>query len=201
MNKSCIKCFEIKDLNEFHILKKGLYGRNSTCKKCRSEFRFKRKTTNTINEKLCITCNKIYKNNFFYKNKCSLDGLQSYCKECHKKKISESNSKLDSFSKIMLNKFKKKHNDLEINLNVIDIKNKYIQQKGLCFISNKKLTHVSDMKQRIDNVWNMAIYIIDKDKEVNYDNFNLVIHMIYTIKELYKLNDLDVKIMYKNFIN
>ena len=44
MNKSCIKCFEIKDLNEFHILKKGLYGRNSTCKKCRSEFRFKRKS-------------------------------------------------------------------------------------------------------------------------------------------------------------
>ena len=201
MNKSCLKCFKTKDINEFHILKKGLLGRNSTCKKCRSEFRSQRKTLNIINEKVCVSCNKTYQSNFFYKNSYSSDGLQSYCKQCHKKKISDSNSKFESFSNIMLNKFKKKHPLLEVNIKTDDIRRKFDEQKGLCFISNKRLTHISDLKQRTDNVWNMAIYIIDRDKEISYDNFHLVIHMIYTIKELYKLNDSDVRVMYKKFID
>ena len=94
-----------------------------------------------------------------------------------------------------------KHDDLIINITIDDIKNKFEEQEGKCFISNKNLTHVTDIKQRTDNVWNMSIYIDDNCNEINYDNFKLVIHMIYTIKELYKLDFLEVKSMYSSFIN
>lgn len=201
MEKSCTKCYKCKNINDFHILKTGLHGRHSICKECRSNLRRIYKDEFCDATKYCITCKQILPNNDFYKNKYSNDGLQSYCKICHKKKISESKSKFDTFAKIILNKFKKKHDDLIINITIDDIKNKFEEQEGKCFISNKNLTHVTDIKQRTDNVWNMSIYIDGNCNEINYDNFKLVIHMIYTIKELYKLDFLEVKSMYSSFIN
>jgi hypothetical protein len=32
--KECNRCFEVKELVEFHINRKGKYGRQPTCKKC-----------------------------------------------------------------------------------------------------------------------------------------------------------------------
>lgn len=199
MIKSCNKCYIAKELNEFHILKNGLYGRNSICKSCRSKSQ-KIKNITFIKEKQCVKCNLIKSNVNFYINKYSNDGLQSYCKECHKIKISESNSKFDKFSNLMLKKFKLKHKNININLTLHDIKRKYDEQRGLCYISEKELTHVCDIKQRTDNVWNMSIYIDDNKKEINYNDFNLVIHLIYTIKELYKATNLDIKSIYQKFI-
>ena len=38
MIKECKRCNEVKDLNEFHVSKKGEKGRFSYCKPCRSEY-------------------------------------------------------------------------------------------------------------------------------------------------------------------
>ena len=51
------------------------------------------------------------------------------------------------------------------------------------------MTHKSDTKQRTDNIWNMSIYIDDKCDIVNYKDFHLVIHLIYTIQKMYNLSN------------
>lgn len=198
MFKTCNKCNIYKNLKEFHKLERGIFGVHPTCKICRKNN--KGNLFILLESKKCLSCDKIYDSNNFYKNKNSLDGLQSYCKTCHKLKISESYSKLDKFIDIMLKKFIKKHKSFDINLNIEDIKKKLDEQNHKCFISKRELTHIIDVKQRSDNISNMAIYINDKSKRIDYNNINLVIHLIYTIKELYKLSNENVSKMYNEFI-
>ena len=90
--------------------------------------------------------------------KQSKDGLQSYCKNCHKKKISDSNSKIERFSKIILKKFKNENKNCIINISSKDIIDKFNEQKGKCFITNHNLTHICDLKQRTDNIWNYVLW-------------------------------------------
>ena len=47
----------------------------------------------------------------------------------------------------------------------------------------------------------MSIYVDDKCNIVNYDDFQLVIHLIYTIKEMYNLSNDDTCKMYKEMIS
>ena len=201
MYKTCTKCDKHKSLDDYHKLEKGSLGRHSVCKKCRSLLRKTKQITVSISEKKCLNCNKILEVKQFYKNKNSNDGLQSYCKSCHKFKISESNSKLDRFSQIILNKYIKKHKTKKINITSKDIIKKYYNQRNLCYITKHSMTHKSDIKQRTDNIWNMSIYVDDKCNIVNYNNFQLVIHLIYTIKEMYNLSNDDTCKMYKEMIS
>lgn len=191
MYKECSKCNINKNIINFHKLKNGFLGRNSICKECRSNLRTSKNININISVKTCIKCNIEKHSNFFYKNKNNNDGLQSYCKDCHKIKISESNSKLKRFSKIILEKFNKKNKNLKIKIDENDIVKKYNEQKGICSITKHKITHIFDVKQRTDNIWNMSIYVKEGCKEVKYEDFKLVIHLIYTIKGMYNLSDRD----------
>tara|TARA_B110000971_G_C19800850_1_gene404207 strand:+ start:118 stop:738 length:621 start_codon:yes stop_codon:yes gene_type:complete len=187
MYKTCTKCENHKILTDFHKLNKGKYGRHSVCKICRSRLRKTNSFEVVIKEKICCKCNKKLDSKQFYKNKASKDGLQSYCKVCHKMKISESNSDLHNFCKKILKKYKNKHKNKIFEINYMDIVRKFKEQKGKCFITNHSMTHICDIKQRTDNVWNISINT-NNDKVIKYENFQLVIHLIYTTKELYNLS-------------
>ena len=198
MFKECSKCMINKNIDDYHKLKNGLFGRNSICKNCRSKLKKNNifTTQTNIKKKKCINCNLIKDYENFYKNNSSKDGLQSYCKYCHKLKISNSNSKLNRFAKIILKKFAVKYKNIKININENDILNQYINQNGKCFITNHIMSHIFDTKQRTDNIWNMSINFNERLNELNSNNFKLVIHLIYTIKGLYNLSDNETLAIY-----
>ena len=198
MYKTCNKCTNHLHINKFHKLKKGLLGCHPTCKRCRGLLRERKNITVSLNCKVCNLCKKNVQSINFYKNKNSNDGLQSYCKECHKKKISQANSKLEKFCKLVLNKFKKKNKSKEIKITFRDIMNKYEEQDKKCIITNHIMTHKCDIKQRTDNIWNLSIYINKEIREVNYSNFSLVSNLIYSVKEIYNLNNEEILNIYSN---
>ena len=64
------------------------------------------------------------------------------------------------------------------------------------------MTHIVDMKQRTDNIWNIAImpknnYLDQIDK----DNILLVCNLVYSTKKMYKLDENQLKNLYRNIIN
>jgi len=193
MYKVCNNCRKNKELEEFHRQFNGILGRISICKECRKD----KQNNTTFIRKTIIKCNlcKIEKKyTDFYVNNSSKTGRQSYCKECHKKKISESKSKLENYCKIIFDKFCNKNKDKIININYLDIINKYNDQKGLCAITNHRMEHFTDIKQRTDQIWNISIYISSnnnnsnsKNQIINYPDFKLVINLMYTIQNLYNL--------------
>ena len=201
MYKVCSKCNKHKDLNNFHKLQKGLFGRHSICKICRKALRIIKKEAHKKKIDIyliCSCCNSKKNCSKFYVNRSSNYGYQSYCKECHKQKISESMSKLGNYVKIILKKFKKKFKKKKITLTCQDIINKYDEQSCYCSITKHKMTHTTDIHQRTDNIWNMSIYADSKVNEINKKNFKLVIHFVYTVQNLYKMNNAQILNLYKN---
>ena len=207
MYKTCPKCNLHKNISDFHKQKGGSFGRHSICKKCRSLARKSIKSVSlkiqNNSKKICVQCKKNQSADKFYKNRYSKDGLQSYCKICHIKKISLSKSALSSFAKTVLNKWKRKHKEFKVEINVEDVIKKWSEQKGLCHITRHKMTHITDLKQRTDNIWNMAILVDSnkEDKTVKYSDFNLVIHLIYTTKELYNMSNKGILELYKKLLD
>ncbi len=62
------------------------------------------------------------------------------------------------------------------------------------------MTHTTDIHQRTDNIWNMSIYSLSKTDVINVNDFKLVIHFVYTAKDLYKLETDKIIDLYKNLI-
>ena len=200
MYKTCPKCNIHKALENFHKLKKGLYGRHAICKVCRSKQRKASCNNISCTNKLCTLCNNMLNSSEFYKNSSSKDGLQTYCKSCQMSNISKSKSKLNNFAKIILSKYVKKHKTIRVNITYKDVVNKYNEQNGLCSVTKHKMTHNTDIKQRTDNIWNMAILANDNINVINNDNFSLVVHLIYTTKELYNMSIENVKNIYRKLL-
>ena len=128
MYKVCSQCKKHKELDDFHKLQKGLYGRHSMCKHCRKNARILQSQQKVIKTNIylvCSDCNIKKHCSEFYINRSSNCGYQSYCKTCQKEKISESMSKLENYAKIILKKFKKKFRKKKIILNQQDIIDKY----------------------------------------------------------------------------
>lgn len=198
MYKTCSCCKSHKFENEFHKLERGMYGRHSICKLCRSRKRPNRHNEISVLNKKCKNCENIYSYKNFYKNKQSKDGLQSYCKNCHKKKISDSNSKIERFSKIILKKFQNKNKNCIIDITSKDIIDRFNEQNGKCFITNHNLTHICDLKQRTDNIWNFSIFC-DSNK-LTKENLKLVCHFIYTIKEVYNVSTKNFMSVYNKIL-
>ena len=55
-----------------------------------------------------------------------------------------------------------------INIDYKDIVNKFNEQRGLCYITTHKMTHISDEIQRTDNIWNMSIFTKDGIEVITY---------------------------------
>ena len=195
MFKQCSRCNDTKDLNDFHKCKGGLFGKHSICKECRKNYK-----PNIVYNGY-ITCNycQIKKQaKFFYECKKSKNGKQTYCIECQKKKISESKSKLEHFTKIIFNKFTK--NNKNILFTHHDVIKKFNDQKGKCAITNLDFEHYVDSKQRIDNVWNISIYVINNENNIDYDNFILITHLSKTMKELYDMENYRIKDIHNDLL-
>lgn len=202
MFKKCTTCKKFLSLEQYHVLKKGKFGRNSSCKVCR-KIKYKRDNIENINlnKIICTKCNILKSTNNFYKNNRSLNGYQNICKICQKNNIAISMSKLENYTKCILKKFKKKNKRLEIKITYKDLIDLFRQQNNRCFITNHKMTTYVDINQRTDNVWNMAIYIIDNEEEINKKNVKLVIHLVYTLQNLYNLNMVDITKTYRELAN
>jgi len=51
------------------------------------------------------------------------------------------------------------------------------------------MTHLVDSKKRIDNIWNIAIFVDNSQHYFDYNSFNLVINLIYSVKKIYNLDN------------
>lgn len=197
MYKKCSKCLIHKPLDDFHVLKSAKLGRHPQCKICRKSNKLKKNIYENVEEICCYCCGILKNKNEFYKNKSSTTGRQIYCKDCHRMKITKSMSKIENFLKLILKKFKKKHKNKRVNITVKDLLNILNIQNGKCYITGHTLTSNVDMKQRTDNIWNISIMLKKNDeKMVNVNSINLVCNLVYSSKELYKLNETELKCIY-----
>ena len=63
------------------------------------------------------------------------------------------------------------------------------------------MTHIVDLKQRTDNIWNLSIMCNKNNlNEINKDDIILVCNLIYSTKKLYKLNENEIQTIYKNIL-
>jgi hypothetical protein len=203
MYKVCSQCKKHKELDDFHKLQKGLYGRHSMCKLCRKNARILQSQQKVIKTNIylvCSDCNIQKHCSDFYINRSSNCGYQSYCKICQTLKISKSMSKLENYAKIILKKFIKKNKKKIVNITVQNIIDAYHRQYGLCAITRHKMTHDTDVHQRTDNIWNMSIYVDTKLTKITEKDFKLVIHFVYTTQNLYKLDIKQTLNLYKNLV-
>lgn len=90
--KQCTTCLELKNLESFHISKKGKHGVTSKCKICESK-QGKIKRNNIIinipETKTCSKCNIEKCSSDFNKRNDTSSGLIGYCKKCQSKKLAE----------------------------------------------------------------------------------------------------------------
>jgi hypothetical protein len=89
--KVCKHCNEEKELKEFVNSKLTLDGTISTCRKCASLIKQRKRYEITLTEKTCFCCKEIKLAKDFAKNAGLLGGLHTWCKACcsEKHKISE----------------------------------------------------------------------------------------------------------------
>ncbi len=87
--KVCFKCKIEKDLNDFYKYQRGVKGRETYCKKCKSD-KFKKEYRNrkyvdvdSFNgTKMCFKCKKEKDLNDFHKDKNGIKGCVTNCKKC-----------------------------------------------------------------------------------------------------------------------
>jgi len=106
-----------------------------------------------------------------------------------KKNIIDSSSKIDNFINNIFKRFKKKYSKKGIKFNSNDILRKFHEQNGKCHITGHYMTHLVDSKKRIDNIWNIAIFVDNSQHYFDYNSFNLVINLIYSVKKIYNLDN------------
>ena len=196
--KTCSRCNNHKNIDDFHILKSGKFGKNSICIDCRKT----RKDDDFYKEDvevMCTKCNLLKKSSEFYKSKTSKKGYQTYCKDCQRRNIVISGSKIDNFINILYKRFIKKHSNKQILFTQSDILKKYNEQEGRCIITGHNMTHQLDNKSRVDSIWNMSIMCSD-EFILDYSSFSLVINMVYSVKKIYNLDNENILETYKKLI-
>lgn len=209
MFKTCTNCNIHLPLDNYHILSIGKYNRHPVCKSCRKLKYLNKKNNTTIktndellDELTCNLCGILKPVSEFYKNNANSSKCQNFCKVCNKKKIVDSMSKIDNFIKIILKKFTNKNKNKKINLDIEIIKTLLTEQEGLCAITGHKMTNIVDIKQRTDNIWNIAIMAKNNDFDlIDKDNILLVCNLVYSTKKMYKLDQNQLQNLYRNIIN
>lgn len=106
--KSCTECKEEKKLEYFNKSERGLYGRESICKKCkliknRERYKLRSKYVPPFGYKMCTKCKEEKPLCQFDKGKCP-DGLKRECVGCYTPPI----PKFKPEEKVLFDKFKKR---------------------------------------------------------------------------------------------
>ena len=184
LQKKCTICKILKNLDDFHNLKTGKFGKHSNCKECREEYRKKLCYNKPKNGKIkCCKCHLVRSVDEFYRDRSSATGLQSYCKYCLKEKIYESQSKLEGYIKKLLNNLKKQNKYISLNKN--DILEIYEKQNKKCPLSDELLTYYSGevlTENKYESRYNITISKIDDKKDFTKDNIQLLGKDIHKMK-------------------
>lgn len=186
--KICTICNISKNLNEFHNLKTGKFGKHSNCKNCRSQYRKNLCYKKPINGKLkCCKCHVIKDVIEFYAERSSSTGLQSCCKTCSKEKIYESQSKLIGYlTKIYNNlQIQSKKNKEIFEITKEDIIEIYNSQNKKCALSDEMLTYYSGpalTNNKYEYKYNLTISKKVLNRGYIKDNIQLVGYDIYKMK-------------------
>lgn len=201
MEKYCKKCKNYKNFKDYHKHKKGQYGLYPICKDCRKT-KEEKVLIDIVSKKECKRCLHIFDISSFYKNSNSKDGFQTTCKNCFLEKRSNSQSKIESYMKIILEKFIKiNKKKFTINFNENDLIKKYNNQKKKCFITDHEMTHIIDKKGRSDNIYNISILPINDESKItnnlNINDVKLVINLFYSVGLKYNLNSERILEFYK----
>ena len=109
--------------------------------------------------------------------------------DCQKKRISDSLSKISNYMALLLRKFIKRNKDKKVTVTVSDLISILEKQQGKCSILNINMTHSVDNKKRIDDIWNIAIYITDEPEQIGPNEICLVCNLCDTIKRGYNITD------------
>ena len=188
MFKSCRICQEHLSLDKYNKDSKGVYGRSHVCRECRK----KNVNGEHINPTTKIRCKecKIDKDiKGYYKCSRNKTGLQNICMECQKKRICASLSKISNYLALLLRKFIKRNKNKKVTVTVHDLMSLLEKQQGKCSILNINMTHSVDNKKRIDDIWNIAIYITEDTDQIGPNEICLVCNLCDTIKRGYNITD------------
>ena len=191
MYKQCSKCLDVLELEQFHKMNRGKYGRHSVCKECR-----KKSNNNLINcqEKECKQCHQILEIDEFYRNNQKKSGYLSICKECYNSNKHEIHSDKRYYIELVIDKFHKKFPNYFGEITVEMIIDLIKKQNNKCLITNQELTYLYDKSGWNDSIWNMMMIEME-------GKLCIVSHFIYTCILLYNF-DLDkIRTVYQSLLS
>jgi hypothetical protein len=177
--KICKHCGVHKSIDDFHLLKRGTFGRHPECKICRN-LRYLNQNNSpptNITEILCISCNTTKSNDNFYKCSKSRTGYQIYCKTCQFNKLKNNLSSPEHYFQFFYSKLKRQYPQ-KIAFSLDEVLNKAKNQNMKCSILNIPFT-----------------FIIGDHFEYNYDS-NPTLFFLNKNLSLFHIQDLHI-ISYK----
>jgi len=179
------KCGKIKRLSEFNKSTRHLFQKHPLCKECRSS---KDKDNKPIYPRpakgtkwKCSGCKLKLDESLFSSNTSAKDrGLQSKCKTCQSETQANTKSTLDGYIDVLwLNLLRNaKTRNIKVDIQIGDIIDLYNEQKSLCAITGKKMTHIAESqdkeKTRNKHPDNISVDRIDSKKIYRKGNIQLV---------------------------
>lgn len=142
MQKTCGRCKEIKDLNEFHKCSSWKDGHQYTCKECLKSDKVKKLEKIPFGFKICTKCDILKPFSEFLKDKDCKFGLMAHCKDCkgnytHEHSIKYKTRRHELYLK---NKDGFKNNNLINKFGItLDKYNQMVEaQNGVCAICGKE---------------------------------------------------------------
>lgn len=196
-NKNCSSGGKPQLLSAYSKSKTGTLGYGNECNACRSA---KRKATDNKKPeegmKECSTCKEKKSISEFHADKTAGDGMYSECKTCRIKIYNKSRSTLNGFLTKLYSDLRgnAKKRDINVNIDLDDIKNLYEKQNGLCELSGIEMTHITserteDQKTHNYNFYNASVDRMDPLKQYDIDNIQLVCAIVNRMKYTYNVVD------------
>jgi hypothetical protein len=191
--KQCNKCEKELGFDCFNKNKNYKDGYMSSCRECRKKYRLaksmKYKDNKPVDGKTCAECKTYKTKDMFSKDSHCIDRLQTYCKECQHTRLQNiyyKDMSLETYVKVLYKDLKRnaKRRNISVNITIDDIKTVYDKQKGLCALTNNKLTHNKYMlkKERLTEIYNLSVDRKDSRKGYSVDNIQLITNIANQIK-------------------
>lgn len=187
MERKCITCQVCKPLNQFHKSKGSYLGRFNICKPCRSSSRKRHVYDKPINVTLtCAMCKEEKNSSDFHADKSSKSGCQTYCKNCSKIKMAKFASTFNGFMTLLWADLQNnaKNRNIKVDISKQDIIDLYKKQKGLCALTDIKMTHekYTNSGREKRSIHNISVDRIESKKHYTKDNIQLVSSIVNTMK-------------------
>ena len=185
--KICSTCTISKSISDFHKNKKGKFGRNSICKSCiLAKYRKHSPKYHELTTIICQSCDTCLDISDFYENPTSQTGFMKICRNCYIHRDQSADLSILDYSTLLLHQFQRKYSKKTFNITPLQIIHLWKQQRGLCAITEHRMTMDKDSAGNIDNIWNMTLFLKNPDqKNIIIDDILLVCHLIRTMERKY----------------